>query len=453
MQPTELSSSSSSSSEGEDERRQRTKECAALVITSVAAGSSGRVVPTRGGSRPGKAGNRDTGIEQGAKQIDRDYFNRFSRLPAPIAEADFERRFRMPRSVYELLREGLLETDRYFIQKRDAVGKIGASTDQKMVCALRQLAYGIPADAVCEYARVSESTASESLHKFCAAVRRRFQAEWLGRPNAEELAVIEQHYATLGFPGCIGCVDVASWTWDKCPVGWQGQHTGKEKKPCNRLEIVCDDFLRIWHCSFGAPGARNDINIYQQSEFFNDIRCGTWPTVEPHIDIGDFELRWYYLLADGIYPRVKHLVSTMKPINPRSKLFANQQEAVRKAVERVFAVLFQRFNIIYQPSRLFDKGDMEDVIYACCIIHNMVVECRRESYSGTRNARVTDLQAYVGSHVSLVTEPENLREASMFWMARLNEEDSPKSHDELKNALASLMWEHKGNCASLTNVD
>jgi hypothetical protein len=145
MQPTELSSSSSSSSEGEDERRQRTKECAALVITSVAAGSSGRVVPTRGGSRPGKAGNRDTGIEQGAKQIDRDYFNRFSRLPAPIAEADFERRFRMPRSVYELLREGLLETDRYFIQKRDAVGKIGASTDQKMVCALRQLAYGIPA--------------------------------------------------------------------------------------------------------------------------------------------------------------------------------------------------------------------------------------------------------------------------------------------------------------------
>jgi Plant transposon protein len=45
--------------------------------------------------------------------------------------------------------------------------------------------------------------------------------------------------------------------------------------------------------------------------------------VEPHIGIGDFELRWYYLLADGIYPRVKHLVSSMKPTNPRKKLFAN----------------------------------------------------------------------------------------------------------------------------------
>jgi Plant transposon protein len=124
-------------------------------------------------------------------------------------------------------------------------------------------------------------------------------------------------------------VKVASWTWDNFPVGCQGQHTGKDKKPCNRLEVVCDDFLRIWHCNFGAPGALNDINIYNQSQFFNDIRSGSWQAVEPHIDIGDFELRWYYLLADGLYLRMKHLVSSMKPSNPRKKLFANQQEAVR----------------------------------------------------------------------------------------------------------------------------
>jgi hypothetical protein len=62
-------------------------------------------------------------------------------------------------------------------------------------------------------------------------------------------------------------------------------------------------------------------------------------------------------------------------------------------------------------------------MYTCCIIHNMVVESRRESYSGTRNARVTNLQAYVGSLVTIITEPENLREASLFWMAQLQEEE------------------------------
>jgi hypothetical protein len=53
----------------------------------------------RGGSRPGKAKNRDNGIAQGAEQIDRGYFNTVCLLPAPISEAELERRFRTPRSV------------------------------------------------------------------------------------------------------------------------------------------------------------------------------------------------------------------------------------------------------------------------------------------------------------------------------------------------------------------
>jgi Plant transposon protein len=128
-------------------------------------------------------------------------------------------------------------------------------------------------------------------------------------------------------------------------------------------------------------------------------------------------------------------------------LFANQQEAVRKAVERVFAVLFQRFNIIYQPSRIFDKGNITNVMYTCCNIHNMVVESRRERYTGTQNARVTDQQTHVGSHVSLITEPNNLRKASLFRMARLNEKEVPQLHEDLKNALASSMWAQKGSSA------
>jgi hypothetical protein len=165
MQTIEFSSSSSSPSDTEEERRQRIRKCATLVVASVAEAIDTPVVRMRGGSRPGKAKNRDNGVAQRAIQIDRDYFNRVCVLPAPIAGADVERIFRMPRSVYELLREGLLETDEYFLQKQDAVGQLGAFTDQKMFCALRQLAYGVPADAVCKYVLLLESTDSESLHR------------------------------------------------------------------------------------------------------------------------------------------------------------------------------------------------------------------------------------------------------------------------------------------------
>jgi hypothetical protein len=65
---------------------------------------------SRGGSRPGKKSNRDIGRDDGAKRIDRDYFCRRSEnsgLTPVFTEAEFERRYRIPRDVNERLREGL----------------------------------------------------------------------------------------------------------------------------------------------------------------------------------------------------------------------------------------------------------------------------------------------------------------------------------------------------------
>jgi hypothetical protein len=99
MQTIGFSSTSTSSSDSDEERRQRIIKCAALVVASVAEASDTPVVSMRGGSRPGKAKNRDNGIAQGAEQIDRGYFNTVCLLPAPISEAELKRRFRTPRSV------------------------------------------------------------------------------------------------------------------------------------------------------------------------------------------------------------------------------------------------------------------------------------------------------------------------------------------------------------------
>jgi hypothetical protein len=107
MQTIGFSSSSTSFSDSEEECRQRIIICAALVVASVAEASHTPVVPMRGGSRPGKAKNCGNGIAQGAEQV---------------------------------RREGLLESDGYLLQNQDALAKLGASTDQIVVCALRQLA-------------------------------------------------------------------------------------------------------------------------------------------------------------------------------------------------------------------------------------------------------------------------------------------------------------------------
>ena len=61
---------------------------------------------------------------------------------------------------------GVLEHDDYFQQKFDALHNIGLSTIQKVTAALRQMAYGTPADACDQYIRIGESTALECLYRF-----------------------------------------------------------------------------------------------------------------------------------------------------------------------------------------------------------------------------------------------------------------------------------------------
>ena len=58
----------------------------------------------------------------------------------------------------------------YFKQRDDALGIRGLSPIQKCTAAIRQLAYGTPADYNDEYVRIGESTAIVCLMKFCQGV-------------------------------------------------------------------------------------------------------------------------------------------------------------------------------------------------------------------------------------------------------------------------------------------
>jgi hypothetical protein len=75
----------------------------------------------------------------------------------------------MPPSLYEKVHAGVLEVDAYFSHQSDAAGVMGASTDQKITAAMRQLAFDCPADAAAELVRVGESLANESLLRYCSA--------------------------------------------------------------------------------------------------------------------------------------------------------------------------------------------------------------------------------------------------------------------------------------------
>lgn len=133
-----------------------------------------------GGSLPGRAPKVEKDFAAGHQRIMLDYFwpvnqlrNDGSGLTGPVyPECRFERRFRMPRNVFDLIFERTVINSAYLRAglRPNCTGKLGASPLQKTVAAMRQLAYGASADSMDEYCRIGESTALKSLKRFCEAV-------------------------------------------------------------------------------------------------------------------------------------------------------------------------------------------------------------------------------------------------------------------------------------------
>ncbi|XP_047942941.1 uncharacterized protein LOC125189745 [Salvia hispanica] len=106
-----------------------------------------------------------------------------------------------------------------------------------------------------------------------------------------------------------------------------------------------------------------------------------------------------YYLADDIYPRWPIFLKTISClIGERRVLFVAKQESARKDVERAFGVLHSRWAIVKGPTRFWYKEVIADVMYACIIMHNMIVEQER--------GHVTDwVDDEAGSSSSTATSP------------------------------------------------
>uniref|UniRef100_A0A0D3CE70 DDE Tnp4 domain-containing protein n=1 Tax=Brassica oleracea var. oleracea TaxID=109376 RepID=A0A0D3CE70_BRAOL len=99
-----------------------------------------------------------------------------------------------------------------------------------------------------------------------------------------------------------------------------------------------------------------------------------------HVNGREYHLAYY--LADGIYPKWATFIQYIRlPQGPKHCLFAKNQEAVRKDVERAFGVLQARFAVVRNPSNLWDKNKIGNIMRACIILHNMIVEYERDSYT------------------------------------------------------------------------
>ena len=156
----------------------------------------------------------------------------------------------MHRHLYLRIMHVVEAHDDYFVQKRNAAGKLGLSCLQKVTAAFRMLAYGIPADAMDEKIRIAESSIIESLKRFVKAVVEVFEDEYLRSPNDNDTTRLLALGEERGFPGMLGSIDCMHWKWKNCPSAWQDMYCGHVHEPTIILEAVASHNLWIWHAFF-----------------------------------------------------------------------------------------------------------------------------------------------------------------------------------------------------------
>ncbi|XP_021773292.1 putative nuclease HARBI1 [Chenopodium quinoa] len=440
------SSSSNSDDEGRELRvQQRNEVC--LMIQHVMHEYIPPIIQavTQQRRRKSTEPRKDRRREEGHARLYNDYFAEVPVYPSSL----FRRRFRMRKHVFERLLNAVTQHDPWFQQRRDAAGRLGLSPLQKCTAAVRQLAYGCASDACDEYVRISEATSRLALQKFTEGVINLFGDQYLRRPNITDMERLLRIGEERGFPGMIGSIDCMHWEWKNCPHAWKGQYQGREGVATLVLKAVADRDLWIWHSFFGMPGSCNDINVLRRSPVFEDVLEGRTPPVNFVVN-GHHYTNGYYL-TDGIYPRWASFVKSItSPQTRQDRLFAKHQEAARKDVERAFGVLQARFAIIKKPSLAWDTDILHNIMLACIIIHNMIVEDERETYQN--NVNTNEFMNAGGNANEDTTEYRTDRIVDIgLYLSRRTEIEDQQTHLQLKNDLVEHIWNKFGNNENLGN--
>ncbi|XP_033131850.1 uncharacterized protein LOC103829092 [Brassica rapa] len=172
---------------------------------------------------------------------------------------------------------------------------------------------------------------------------------------------------------------------------------------------------------------------------------GSIDSPQVNFSVNEREYHLAYYLTDGIYPKWATFIQSIPlPQGPKAVLFAQHQEAARKDVERAFGVLQARFAIVKNPALSWDKDKIGKIMRACIILHNMVVENERDSYS---LYDVSDFQQGEGSgssHVDLTYStdiPTNIAN-QMGVRTRIRDR---QAHQQLKHDLVEHIWRKFGS--------
>ncbi|XP_026383230.1 uncharacterized protein LOC113278672 [Papaver somniferum] len=237
----------------------------------------------------------------------------------------------MYRPLFLRILSEIVVADPAFDIQVDCTEKLGHSPHMKMYAVMKCLCKGIAADSTDDYVRMGASTVYMYVKRFTRVIVRHFGPRYMRLPTRKDTERLLAENAARGFPGILGSVDCMHFQWKNFSTAW--------------------------------AGSNNDLNVLAQSPLFDNMVNG---------------------LAAPCNYRINATTTTRSfkilfPNQPANTLFNRYQQAKRKDVERDFGTLQNKFQITKKLAFYWYREDINFIIKACLILHNMVIENERRN--------------------------------------------------------------------------
>ena len=211
----------------------------------------------------------------------------------------FQNRFRVPFSMFETM---VVECKDFNIFGRTQIG-----VEFKLLGCLRILGRGAHCDDVAEILSCGTTTVNAMFKSFVKAYSEAFYDVHVYVPEGEELEQVVDDYTKMGFPDCVGSMDVTHLMWKQCPSSLRHVCTGRYHCPSVAFQMVCAHTRRIHHVSRPFYGATNDITITYNDTYPREVMLGNvhQDRVFRTYDREGVLMLWRgaYLICDGGYPK------------------------------------------------------------------------------------------------------------------------------------------------------
>ena len=294
----------------------------------------------------------------------------------------FRRRFRMPYSLFKSLVAGMLK-ERWFPKygrlgegPLDAAKNRGASLQVKVLSVLRVLGRGLVFDECHDGSGCSEESIRVFFHSFVAIFSQRlFRLSVKAPSTTEEVKTITGIYQELGMGPAIGSTDCTHIYLGNCPNKFRVPCTGRSGKPSISYSVTCDHARKIYYCSCGFMGSKNDKHISTLDPFIASVKeLELYKNFEWSVDVTESSTsprHGVFLLCDGGYHKWPHMICGLKHTSSKwHTLWSIQLESVRKDIECTFGILKCRFQILanYFPYVSFHLFFKQHDCLLCCAV-------------------------------------------------------------------------------------